>query len=29
MEKKDIIDSYKLSEKDTGSVQVQLALLTA
>ncbi len=29
MEKKDIIDSYKLSENDTGSVQVQLALLTA
>lgn len=29
MEKKEIIDSYKLSEKDTGSVQVQLALLTA
>ena len=29
MEKKDIIDSYKFSENDTGSVQVQLALLTA
>lgn len=29
MEKKEIIDSYKLSENDTGSVQVQLALLTA
>ncbi len=29
MEKKEIIDSFKLSEKDTGSVQVQLALLTA
>ncbi len=29
MDKKEIIDSYKLSEKDTGSVQVQLALLTA
>lgn len=28
MEKKEIIDSYKLSENDTGSVQVQLALLT-
>ena len=28
MEKKEIIDSFKLSEKDTGSVQVQLALLT-
>ena len=29
MEKKEIIDSFKLSENDTGSVQVQLALLTA
>ena len=29
MEKKEIIDSFKLSERDTGSVQVQLALLTA
>lgn len=29
MDKKEIINSYKLSEKDTGSVQVQLALLTA
>ena len=29
MDKKEIIDSYKLSEKDTGSVQVQVALLTA
>mgnify|MGYP005787430797 FL=1 len=29
MDKKDIIDSYKLSENDTGSAQVQLALLTA
>ena len=28
MEKKEIIDSFKLSENDTGSVQVQLALLT-
>lgn len=29
MDKKEIIDSYKLSENDTGSAQVQLALLTA
>lgn len=29
MEKKEIIDKFKLSEKDTGSVQVQVALLTA
>ena len=29
MEKKEIIDKFKLSEKDTGSVQVQIALLTA
>ena len=29
MEKKEIIDKFKLSENDTGSVQVQLALLTA
>lgn len=29
MEKKEIIDQYKLSENDTGSVQVQVALLTA
>ena len=28
MEKKEIIDSFKLSEKDTGSVYVQIALLT-
>ena len=28
MEKKEIIDKYKLSENDTGSVQVQVALLT-
>lgn len=28
MEKKAIIDKFKLSENDTGSVQVQLALLT-
>ena len=29
MEKKEIINKFKLSEKDTGSVQVQVALLTA
>ena len=29
MEKKEIIDKFKLSENDTGSVQVQVALLTA
>lgn len=29
MDKKEIIDNYKLSENDTGSAQVQLALLTA
>ncbi len=29
MEKKDIIEKFKLSENDTGSVQVQVALLTA
>lgn len=29
MEKKEIINKFKLSENDTGSVQVQLALLTA
>lgn len=29
MDKKEIIESYKLSENDTGSAQVQLALLTA
>ena len=29
MEKKEIIDQFKLSENDTGSVQVQIALLTA
>ena len=29
IDKKEIIDSYKLSENDTGSAQVQLALLTA
>ncbi len=28
MEKKEIIDKYKINEKDTGSVQVQIALLT-
>ena len=28
MEKKEIIEKYKLSENDTGSVQVQVALLT-
>ena len=28
MEKKEIIDKFKLSENDTGSVQVQVALLT-
>ena len=28
MEKKDIIAKYKQSENDTGSVQVQVALLT-
>ena len=28
MEKKDIISKYQQSEKDTGSVQVQVALLT-
>ena len=28
MEKKEIIDKFKLSENDTGSVQVQIALLT-
>ena len=28
MEKKEIIEKYKLSENDTGSVQVQIALLT-
>lgn len=28
MEKKQIIDSFKTSEKDTGSVFVQVALLT-
>ena len=29
MEKKEIIDKFKLSENDTGSGQVQVALLTA
>lgn len=29
MEKQEIINKYKLSENDTGSVQVQVALLTA
>ncbi len=29
MDKKEIIEKYKLSENDTGSVQVQVALLTA
>ncbi len=29
MEKKEIIDKFKLTENDTGSVQVQVALLTA
>ena len=29
MEKKEIIEKYRLSENDTGSVQVQIALLTA
>ena len=29
MEKKEIVDKFKLSENDTGSVQVQVALLTA
>lgn len=29
MEKKEIIEKFKLSENDTGSVQVQVALLTA
>ena len=29
MEKQEIINKFKLSEKDTGSVQVQVALLTA
>lgn len=29
MEKKDIIEKFKQSENDTGSVQVQIALLTA
>ena len=29
MEKKEIIDKFKLSVNDTGSVQVQVALLTA
>ena len=28
MEKKEIIEKFKLSENDTGSVQVQIALLT-
>ena len=28
MEKEQIIKSYKINEKDTGSVQVQIALLT-
>ena len=28
MEKKEIIEKFKLSENDTGSVQVQVALLT-
>ena len=28
MEKKEIIEKYKLSENDTGSVQVQVDLLT-
>lgn len=28
MEKKEIIDKFKTSEKDTGSVYVQVALLT-
>ncbi len=28
MEKKEIIEKFKLSEHDTGSVQVQVALLT-
>ena len=28
MDKKEIIDKFKLSENDTGSVQVQVALLT-
>ena len=29
MEKKEIIEKYKQSQNDTGSVQVQIALLTA
>ena len=28
MEKKEIIEKFKMSENDTGSVQVQIALLT-
>ncbi len=28
MEKKEIIEKFRLSENDTGSVQVQIALLT-
>ena len=28
MEKQEVINKYKLSENDTGSVQVQVALLT-